>query len=243
MLDNLPLYISVAFALTTFATLALFYWTIKNSTSLSIRNKAGFIVTVLVIWLIIQAILTLNNFYKTGTNEIPPKILVFGVLPPIITIVVLFATAKGRRFIDNLPLKNITYLNFIRIPVEFILLTLFINKVVPELMTFEGRNFDIVSGITAPFVSYFGITKGKLSRNVLLLWNFVCLALLANIVIHALLSAPSPFQKLAFDQPNVAILNFPFSWLPSFVVPVVLFGHLVSIRQLTKSNVNDRKSS
>ena len=101
-------------------------------------------------------------------------------------------------------------------------------------MTFEGRNFDIIAGITAPLIAYFGFTIEKLSRQIILVWNFICLGLLINIVATALLSAPSPLQKLAFDQPNIAILNFPFSWLPTFIVPVVLFGHLVSIRQLTR---------
>jgi len=35
-----------------------------------------------------------------------------------------------------------------------------------------------------------------------MLWNFVCLGLLLNIVINALLSLPSAFQQFAFDQPN-----------------------------------------
>jgi hypothetical protein len=68
----------------------------------------------------------------------------------------------------------------------------------------------------------------------ILVWNFICLALLANIVINALLSTPFPFQQFAFDQPNIAILYFPFNWLPTFIVPVVLFGHLLSIRRLMK---------
>ena len=110
---------------------------------------------------------------------------------------------------------------------------------VPELMTFEGRNFDILAGITAPFMAYFVFEKKKLGRQTLLIWNFICLGLLANIVINALLSAPFPFQQFAFEQPNIAILNFPFSWLPTFVVPMVLFGHLVSIRQLIKNGLND----
>jgi hypothetical protein len=65
-----------------------------------------------------------------------------------------------------------------------------------------------------------------------LVWNFICLGLLFNIVVHAVLSAPLPFQQLAFDQPNVAILYFPYVWLPAFIVPVVLLSHLVAIRKL-----------
>ena len=234
MIKDLPIYISLLFSATTLATLFLFYWVVKNSRAETVRNKAGFIVFGLAIWMTIQAVLTINNVYNAETNLFPPKILVLGVLPVILLMLLLFVTRTGRVFIDSLPLKNITCLNIIRIPVELVLFFLFINGAVPELMTFEGRNFDIVAGATAPFVAYFGWGRRRLGRAAILSWNFICLALLLNIVVSAFLSVPSPIQKLAFDQPNIAVLNFPFSWLPTFIVPVVLFGHLVSIRQLSK---------
>ena len=233
MIKNLPTYISLIFVLTTIATLLLFYFAVKKSTS--ITKKAAPILCSLVIWLSIQGALTLKGVYNAETTSIPPKILLFGILPTILVIIILFATRKGRQFIDSLSLTNITYLNVVRIPVEVVLYWLFLNKAVPQLMTFDGRNFDILAGISAPFIAYFGSKTGKLNRHVILIWNFVCLALLLNIVINALLSAPSPLQKFAFDQPNIAIVNFPFSWLPTFIVPIVLFGHLTSIRQLTKN--------
>jgi hypothetical protein len=234
MIDNLPTYISLAFGLTTAVTLLFFVWTIRNSDSEQTRKKATPICIGLIIWLAIQSVLSLKNIYNVETNSFPPKIMLLGILPTMLTIVVLFTTSKGRLFIDSLPLKNLTYLNIVRIPVEIILFWLFINKAVPELMTFEGRNFDIISGITAPCIAYFGLTKTKLNRKTILIWNFICLGLLLNIVSNALLSVPSPIQKFAFEQPNIAILNFPFSWLPTFIVPIVLLGHLTSIRQLLK---------
>jgi hypothetical protein len=124
----------------------------------------------------------------------------------------------------------------IRIPVELVLFWLFSYKTIPQLMTFEGRNFDILSGISALLVYYFGFIKKSLDKKFILAWNFICLALLANIVINAFLSAPFPFQKFAFDQPNIAILYFPFVWLPVLVVPLVLFSHLVAIRKLWKKD-------
>jgi hypothetical protein len=69
----------------------------------------------------------------------------------------------------------------------------------------------------------------------LIAWNLLCLGLLINIVTLAVLSAPFPFQQLAFDQPNIAVLFFPFIWLPAFVVPAVLFAHLVCLRQLFRN--------
>lgn len=235
MIANLPTYILITFGLTTVATLFLFIWIIKNS-SLEITRKKSVSITVgLIVWLIIQTVLTLNYIYNSNLSSLPPKIMLFGILPPILVIIILFFTSKGKQFIDSLPLKNITYLNVVRIPVEIVLYWLFISKAIPELMTFEGRNFDILAGISAPVIAYFTFTKKKLGRNSLLIWNLICLGLLLNIVINALLSAPSPIQQFAFEQPNIAILNFPFSWLPTFIVPIVLFGHLVSIRQLLKN--------
>lgn len=238
MIANLPTYISLTFGLTTLSTLLLFVWTIRNSNSETTRIKATPIFIGLTIWLVIQTILTTKNIYNSDTNSLLPKIILFGILPTILAVIFLFATQKGRQFIDSLPLKNLTYLNVVRIPVEIVLFWLFLNKVVPELMTFEGRNFDIVAGITAPFIAYFGLTKTKLHRQTILIWNFIGLGLLINIVVNALFSAPSPIQKFALEQPNIAILNFPFSWLPTFIVPLILFGHLTSIKQLLNQKTN-----
>src|SRR6185437_3583995 len=94
------------------------------------------------------------------------------------------------------------------------------------------------SGIATPSIAYFGFTKNKIKRPTILLWNFFSLLLLINIVVNAILSAPMPFQKFAIDQTNIAILYFPFSRLPTLIVPIILFGHLTSIRQLLKQKNN-----
>ena len=239
MIPNLPAYIPVTFGLTVLITLLLFYQAVKQATTVETRGKAMPILIGLLLWLTIQAVLTLSGLYKSAPAAGPPRIVLFGVLPVMLTIVLLLTTPAGRRFVDSLPLVNLTWLNTIRVVVELVLYWLFLNKAVPELMTFEGRNFDILSGITAPFVAYFGLTKHSLPRWLVLVWNIICLGLLLTIITIAFLSAPTPFQRFAFEQPNRAIGNFPFSWLPTFVVPVVLFGHLVSIRRLLKRPAAD----
>jgi len=103
-------------------------------------------------------------------------------------------------------------------------------------MTFEGRNFDILSGLTAPLIIWLAWKNDVPDRKILLAWNFICLALLINIVVNAVLSAPFPFQQFGFDQPNIAVLYFPFVWLPGFVVPAVLVSHLIAIRALLKKS-------
>jgi hypothetical protein len=219
-MEHLPPYISIVFMLTTFFALFLLYRAVKSY--LIILIAAG--------WLGLQGIISSTGFY-TVTNTVPPR-FVLTVFPPLVLIIVLFTTNRGRQFIDGLDAKALTLVHIVRIPVEIVLLWLSIQKFVPLIMTFEGSNFDIISGITAPLIYYFGFVRKRLSNGFLLVWNLVCLALLINIVSIAILSAPFAFQKFAFEQPNIAVLYFPFVWLPAFIVPVVLFSHLVAIRQL-----------
>lgn len=220
-MNNLPYYIYLVFGLTLLLAIFLFY---------KATNYSKIFLTIISVWITAQAIFSLSGFYKI-VNTIPPRFALL-LLPPLVMTIVLFNTKKGKQFIDNLKLNTLTLFHIIRVPVELVLFWLFVSKTVPELMTFEGRNFDILSGISAPIIFYYGFVKKTLNKNILLLWNFICLALLLNIVYNALLSLPSAFQQFGFDQPNIAILQFPFVLLPSVLVPLVLLSHLASIRQL-----------
>lgn len=219
---NLPTYIPLIFILITALTLYLFLKAVKYS------KLETF--SILSIWLALQGSLGYIGFYMVIETE---PVRFFLALPlAFLYITVLFISKKRRKWIEDLDFKTLTLIHVVRIPVELVLYGLFVNETVPELMTFSGRNFDILAGITAPFVYYFGFVKNKIGRIGILLWNCICLFLLLNIVVNAILSAPMPFQQFAFDQPNTALLYFPFIWLPTFIVPIVLFSHLVTIKRV-----------
>ncbi len=223
-MEQLPLYISIVFAMATLACVAFFYKASNCSTSTLL---------LLLIWIVVQAMISSTGFY-TITDTFPPRFLLL-VLPPLLVVTGLFVTPNGRRYLDNLDIKVLTLLHLVRIPVEIVLYWLFLHHAVPQLMTFEGRNVDILAGITAPIIYYFAFVRQQLSKQLLLWWNIACIGALLNIVVNAVLSAPFSFQQFAFDQPNIAILYFPFSSLPSCVVPLVLLSHLATIRQLLLS--------
>lgn len=220
-MQHLPFYIPAVFVATTLLT---FFFIAK---ALDFSKKVIFIITA---WLLLQAIVASSGFYHHLT-AMPPRILL-AIVPPFAIIVLLFSTTSGRRIIDTLPADVLTLLHVVRIPVEIVLYWLFMHKTIPGIMTFEGRNFDILSGVTAPVVYYYGSVKKKMRSRYIIVWNMICLALLFNIVITAILSAPFPFQQFAFDQPNIAVLYAPYIWLPCFIVPVVLFSHIAVIRQI-----------
>lgn len=220
-MQQLPLYISATFL----ATVVLAYYLVARASGC----KRSLMIA-LAVWIILQSIIACTGFY-TLTSARPPR-FPFLLLPPLLFLIYNMSTAAGLRFLRSLDIRKLTLFHTIRIPVELVLYGLFLHKLVPSVMTFEGRNLDILSGITAPIVYYLVFVKQWAGRRVLLAWNIICLGLLLNIVVHSILSAPTPFQQFGFEQPNTGILYFPFVLLPAFLVPMVILSHISAIKQL-----------
>jgi hypothetical protein len=163
--------------------------------------------------------------------------MLLAVLPPLLVNGGLLLTTQGRCYLKNLRLDRLTLLHTIRLPVELGLLVLHRYHVVPQLMTFEGRNWDILAGLSAPVLYYLVFRRKLLGYKALLGWNILCLGLVLNILFQAILSVPGPLQQFAFEQPNIAVLYFPFIWLPSCLVPLVLLAHTAAFYQLSQARV------
>lgn len=195
------------------------------------RNKRVLFMSI--IWIIVISLISYTGFFTT-TDTSPPRFIIV-ILGNLFFIIFSFKNLKN--YILNF--KLIMMIHSLRIVVEFGLYFLFLSKLVPKIMTFEGLNYDILSGISALIIlvlhHYYKI---NLSKKMLLFWNFTGMLLLINIVAIAILSAPLPIQQFSFEQPNIAVLYFPYILLPSFIVPVVFIAHILSIYQLLKKNEN-----
>ena len=222
-MENVSMLIDILFSVSAIAAVLIFWRATHNS---------KLVIFLIAAWIIVQSILGIKGFYSNW-GATPPRFPMM-IAPPVLLIIILFSIKRGRLFIDSLNLETLTILHAIRIPVEISLYYLFLAKLIPRSMTFEGSNFDLISGVTAPVVYYFAFISKKMDWKFLLGWNILCLGLLLNVVITAIFSAKTPFQQLAFDQPNVGVTYFPFVLLPAVVVPIVLFSHLASIRQIVR---------
>lgn len=227
-MDLVPGYVSIVFILTTFASVAFLLQAAKQAGLQTLPAKL--LLFLLTLWIFFQAMLGLGGFYLI-TDSAPPRIALFGALPTVLLIAAYLIFFR-RSFVEKLPLAFLTLLHTVRIPVEIVLYWLFVAGAVPEIMTFAGRNFDLASGVLAPIVYFIALRGGKLNRAILIAYNILGLVLLANIVSIAVLSVPSPIQQFGLDQPNRAVLYFPYIWLPAIVVPIVLFSHLASLWKL-----------
>lgn len=211
---------------TVVATVILFYLA---------NGKPTKLIGLILIWTVLQSFLAYTGFYYDNLRFPPPVTL---IIAPTLALIIYGLTGDRRKwFIKNRNIKISTLLHSVRIPVELILFFIYKDALVPQLMTFEGRNYDILAGITA-LIMYLLLRKGKANKRIMLLWNAVSLALVTFILINASLSIESPFQLFAFDQPNRAVTMFPYILLPSVIVAIVIYTHISDIMYLCSKEDN-----
>ncbi|MEG3659440.1 hypothetical protein V5097_18655 [Arenibacter palladensis] len=208
--------LSFAFILITLLSLTLFYLGTG-------KDKRFLILSAL--WLTIVDIVSVGGYF-TVTQAKPPRFLLI-LFGATILSVISYKIVRKNQLNSSLLLA----IHTLRLPIELILYQLYIEKKVPVLMTFKGWNFDIFMGISAIILLlYLLLSKNRLPKNYILTWNILGQIFLLFIVAIAILSSPLPVQKLAFDQPNIAVLHFPYVYLPAFVVPLVLLSHILTLR-------------
>jgi hypothetical protein len=99
-------------------------------------------------------------------------------------------------------------------------------------MTFEGLNFDVLTGATAPLAAYLLTVRPHWRRPILLAWNVMGLVLLAAIVVISILSLPTPLRVFTNEPANTIVTRFPFIWLPGFLVPLAYTLHFFALKNL-----------
>lgn len=160
-----------------------------------------------------------------------PAILLLGGLAALTAVLVLM-TSVGARLTLGVSLGAVVALQSFRIPVEWMLYRLYVDGMVPVQMTWEGRNLDVVTGVTGLLLGAWLLSGRTVPYAVVLGWNLLGLMLLANIVGTAVLSTPVSFRRFTEGPPNLLPSTFPWIWLPSFLVQVAWGSHLLVFRRL-----------
>jgi hypothetical protein len=185
------------------------------------------------VWLVIPAALAAAGRLERY-DLTPAPALAMVLVITLITIGVALSV-KGAYLMHAVPLSLLVGMQSFRIGVEWLLHRLYLEGVVPVQMTWSGRNFDVVTGITALLLGVW-LSRGRAVPGwVVLAWNLLGLALLVNIVAVAILSTPVPFRQFADGPANLLPGTFPFVWLPTFLVQLALIGHLLVFRKLARA--------
>lgn len=185
----------------------------------------------LALWLAFTAALARSG-WMAGFDARPPHFFVM-MAPTALATLALAASPFGERLAGRTPWPWLIGFQVFRLPLEIVLAQLATAGIAPPQMTWHGWNFDVLTGLSAPFVAWL-LGQNKLGPRGIALWSLAGLALLANVVTIAILSAPTPLRVFTNEPANTFVASWPWVWLPTCLVPAALFGHLLAFRKLRR---------
>jgi hypothetical protein len=223
---DVPLHIWILFILTVISIVGFIYYAVNFAAK---KNKNDYtpitVLTFVIIWLFATAVLSFYNFF-IEFDQLYRLILLISF--PLVVVLLTMSTSSSRSFLHQMPLTTLTYIHIVRVPLEITFWWLALEGIITSKMTFEGTNYDILSGISAPFAAIFLVGLRSKSRIGATIWNLVALALSVYVLKTALSVSPYINPSPGNDS-NFVLFRFPFVWVFGFVFPVIIGSHLLSL--------------
>ena len=182
--------------------------------------SANFLVYALFLGTIVQSGYLQSMFLPLG-----PLFMSLTVLLPIL----LGFSRKCGRMAEALPTVVLVGFQSFRLPLEIVLHAWYRSRTIPQSMTWEGSNWDILTGVLAivclPFVG----------KRLWVAWvfNTIGILLLFNVVRVAVMSSPVPFGWKV-EPPLELIVQLPYAFIVPICVGGAFLGHVLLTRKLWK---------
>jgi hypothetical protein len=178
------------------------------------QTLAVSVAAVLVVWLGATAALAQSGLLADW-SAFPPRWPLLAITA-LVTLALLSLTQTFRRLLIEVPPWQLVAIQTFRVGVELAFWRLYVAGFAPVQVTFEGRNFDALVGLTAPVV---------------VAWNLCGLAMLLNAIGTVATSTPGPLHLDWPGAPFTAVAAWPVVWIPALLAPAAIFLHAVSILQ------------
>lgn len=166
----------------------------------------------------------------TDFSSLPPRFLLFWVVI-LITAAAFAFSETGKTLAAKTPLWILIGFQGFRILAEWTLYNGYKEGMFPVQMTFEGRNFDIVTGILALLLIPI-LRKNPDNRALAWSFNIIGFVLLVTITVIATVSAPTPLRQFMNEPANTAVAFMPHILLPGVLVQAAYAGHFLLTRKL-----------
>lgn len=215
--------------------IALFVWGIATAWRLAgisaegARRAALVAGLAAIVWMSVTGLAAASGVFREWTLTPPPFM---GLVVAVLALAFSIAFSRVGARLAALPVWALVAAQSFRLPLEVVMHRLAQHGIMPEQMSYTGRNWDVLTGVTAVLVAgaiRAGIGGGRLA----LVWNVMGLGLLANVLVIAIVSTPR-FAAFGADHLNVFVTDVPFVWLPAVMVLTALGGHLVIFRALAR---------
>ena len=187
-------------------------------------------------WFAIALALALGGVYSAATSRIPT--IQFGIaIPVLIGCLMIWRWPALSRLINAVPREWVIAIQFYRVE-GVVFLSLYAAHLLPGVFALPAGLGDVAVGLLAAAIGI-GATGGRqLNSRTVLRWNLLGIADLIVALTTGFLTTPSAFQKFAFDHPNELISMFPLVLIPTFLVPLAILLHIISLIQLVRATAH-----
>ena len=185
----------------------------------------GKIIIAVCIWFLIALIIGAYSLLATIPPPIPQLILFSLVLALLI---IFWKSESFQNICFDLDIRVLLSIHLSRF-VGIYFLILHSKGELPYAFAVPGGFGDIAVAITALLVSIFSPTKGGLGFIIYFAWNILGLIDILYVVKTA--------ARLAIADPQsmIALTELPLSLLPTFLVPIIIFTHVLIFVRLYNS--------
>lgn len=183
--------------------------------------------SILAIWCATLTIVGMSGHLNIASTVVPW--IVF--LVPVILLYLATLIPGSRNFMRGIRDEQLHHLHLWRVPFAFVLLWFYQAKITPLGLTFEGYNYDIIIGLTAPVIGSLAFSQKMLTKEIVLGWN-------ALGIIFLLISTGLIFIELTTNQAALILFNsLPYLAIFGFLMPLSLFAHVLSVYRVLKGHV------
>ncbi len=165
----------------------------------------------------------------------PPRFVIFFILPAFIFTGIFIYKNRNNQWIQNIPKQWLIYYQTFRLAVETLLALSVTAGILHSNVTIHGYNYDMIFAFTAPFIAFLVFQKKVFNQKIVLLWNYLGLAVIASIIF--LFITTIYFPEFYGSETNLLSTDFgkyPYILVAGFLMPSAVFMHILSIVQLNK---------
>ena len=131
-----------------------------------------------------------------------------------------------------IPEEWLTYIQSFRILVETLFVYSVSAGVLHPIVTIEGYNFDMVFGASAIAMWVFTYKIKVFSKQLLILWNYLGIAVLASVIFLFVSAVYFPNIWGETEMMPKAFATAPYVLVAGFLMPSAIFIHVLSIIRL-----------
>ncbi len=208
----------------------------QKSTDLEVGGDPGYAraLTVLVAWFFLAVWLGLSGALS-GARGAPPIGLGAAIGIPLLVFALdaRFGGPLSRAF-SRLELPTLTALQTFRVGGVFFLIA-YAQGALPAGFALPAGLGDIAIGIAAPFVATALANRHRSALTAATIWNVLGLVDLVTAVGAGVTHASSAIGFFAGPVTTDRMAHYPFSLIPTFLVPVAVILHAFSLRALARA--------